>query len=181
MVAPTVNINLDDRRRSFRSGLPEEKIRAFVEGSVLPRFTRVLMQPGGSTKVEHGSPRRQREKDQAETGGPAAEHRVDLEREEVGKGVGGGGGGGGGGCGSGAGGGGGCGGGGGGGSGEGVGGVGGGDGGGGGGDGRDNDGQADFDKWLRDLLVDMQTSIERHVASVFQRQTVAVSASAVRR
>jgi len=46
VVAPTVNINLDDRSRSFCSGLPEEKIRAFVEGSVLPRFTRVLLQPG---------------------------------------------------------------------------------------------------------------------------------------
>ena len=34
-------------------------------------------------------------------------------------------------------------------------------------------GQGDFDKWLRDLLVDMQTSIERHVASVFQTQTEA--------
>ncbi|CAM9146726.1 unnamed protein product, partial [Scytosiphon promiscuus] len=46
VVAPTVNINLDDRSRSFCSGLPEEKIRTFVEESVLPRFTRVLLQPG---------------------------------------------------------------------------------------------------------------------------------------
>ena len=145
VVAPTVNINLDGRRRSFCSGLPEEKIRTFVEGSVLPRFTRVLMQPGSSPKVANGSPRCQRE-DKVATDGPATEHHVDLECEE-GRGIGGGGG----------------------------------DGDGGGGDEHDNDGQADFDKWLRDLLVDMQTSIERHVASVFQTQTVAVSASAVRR
>ncbi|CAN0480064.1 unnamed protein product, partial [Hapterophycus canaliculatus] len=44
VVAPTVNINLDDRSRSFCSGLPEEKIRTFVEESVLPRFTRILLQ-----------------------------------------------------------------------------------------------------------------------------------------
>ncbi|CAN0519768.1 unnamed protein product, partial [Ectocarpus sp. 12 AP-2014] len=81
VVAPTVNINLDERSRSFCSGLPEERIRAFVEESVLPRFTRVLLQPGGRGAGQ---------------------------------------------------------------------------------------GQGDFDKWLRDLLVDMQTSIERHVASVFQ-------------
>eukprot|EP00903_Cladosiphon_okamuranus_P010449 g9885.t1 len=51
VVAPTVNINLDDRSRSFCSGLPEEKIRAFVEGSVLPRFTRVLLQPGSEEEA----------------------------------------------------------------------------------------------------------------------------------
>lgn len=31
-------------------------------------------------------------------------------------------------------------------------------------------GQEDFDRWLRDLLLDMQTSIERHVAGIFEGQ-----------
>ena len=158
VVAPTVNINLGDRRRSFCSGLPEEKIRAFVEGSVLPRFTRVLMQPGsGSTKVANGSP--SQSEDVVAAGGLVSEQ-GDVGCEGVVRGGGGDGGVGGGGGGSGGG---------------------GSGGGGGGGDDRDSDRQADFDKWLRDLLVDMQTSIERHVANVFQTQTVAVSASAVRR
>ncbi len=207
VVAPTVNINLDDRSRSFCSGLPEEKIRAFVEGSVLPRFTRVLLQPGsdGEDPAEgRGRPRRQPRRQASSNndggggGGGGGGGRVavpaavesgasaasssrrsfvsasPLSSSSSSSGT-----------------------------------PGGskkelvaatwgptavaavddpalhqrlclaesdedddpvGRGGGGGGDGH---GQGDFDKWLRDLLVDMQTSIERHVASVFQTQTAA--------
>lgn len=213
VVAPTVNINLDDRSRSFCSGLPEEKIRAFVEGSVLPRFTRVLLQPGSEGEAGGGGGdsasagrrwrRRRRSSDYPNDGGNNSGSTATLRANttavvpavtlgpsslsspssspsntcaprssgnkafaaaagspstaSVATAV---------------------------------------DnpavdqrqllaesddddevetddevGGGGGGGGS---GQGDFDKWLRDLLVDMQTSIERHVASVFQTQTAAM-------
>jgi hypothetical protein len=49
-VSPTVNINLDGRRDSstsvHASQLPANQIRAFVEQNVLPKFTRILLQPG---------------------------------------------------------------------------------------------------------------------------------------
>jgi hypothetical protein len=51
-VSPTVNINLDGRRDSstsvHASQLPANQIRAFVEQNVLPKFTRILLQPGCS-------------------------------------------------------------------------------------------------------------------------------------
>lgn len=212
VVAPTVNINLDDRSRSFCSGLPEEKIRTFVEESVLPRFTRVLLQPGSERgsgvpmpssipgdkcpsgtntgvdiagNIPLGSlapgfpPSRRGSSGSVKIGGSrgrsgasgsstklfaagvaaatvsgsttAARASATVEDPAVEQ------lclaesddesGGGGGDCG-------------------------GGDWRGGGGVGQ---GQGDFDKWLRDLLVDMQTSIERHVANVFQTQTAAAS------
>lgn len=135
VVAPTVNINLDDSSRSFCSGLPEAKIRAFVEKSVLPRFTRVLLQPGvDTTAVEASSPQHKLADDDA-----AVERDVARAREQpqvAGGGR----------------------------DGDGV-----------------NNGQGDFDRWLRDLLVDMQTSIERHVASVFQTQTAVTGALVTRR
>lgn len=189
MVAPTVNINLDDRSRSFCSGLPEERIRAFVEESVLPRFTRVLLQPGseGGSSPALPSPSASNSSGgrgsgvRAPTKGatsspPASVSLSSPSNRSIRSGS---------------------------------------DkrrlgaaspvvmptaavavddpavdqesltqsedederdvrgGGSGGGTGQ---GQVDFDKWLRDLLVDMQTSIERHVASVFQTQTAATAA-----
>ncbi|CBN78197.1 hypothetical protein Esi_0103_0045 [Ectocarpus siliculosus] len=195
VVAPTVNINLDDRSRSFCSGLPEERIRAFVEESVLPRFTRVLLQPGsegGSAPPALPSPSASNSSS-GRGGGvrvPTKGARIPptasvslsspLNRTSTRSGS---------------------------------------DkkklgaasspvvmptaaaaavddpavdhqeslaqsededkrdvGGGGSGRGA-GQGQGDFDKWLRDLLVDMQTSIERHVASVFQTQTAATAAA----
>ena len=126
IVAPTVNINLNDYRRSFCSGLPEEKIRTFVESSLLPRFTRVLLQPGSDDALSL-SPTQQQCRGTVVAG---------------------------------------------------CGGVGGGDD--GGDSGRDKHLQNDFDKWLRDLLVDMQTSIEKHVASIFRAQTSSAEASTTR-
>ncbi|CAM9235190.1 unnamed protein product [Ectocarpus sp. 13 AM-2016] len=198
VVAPTVNINLDERSRSFCSGLPEERIRAFVEESVLPRFTRVLLQPGSeggsappalpsplasnssrgrgsgvraaTTKVARSSPAASvslsspLNRSSSRSGSDkrklgvasspvvmptaAAAAAVDDPAVDYRESL-------------------------------------------aqsededkrdvrGGGSGRGaGQGQGDFDKWLRDLLVDMQTSIERHVASVFQTQTAATAATA---
>lgn len=118
VVAPTVNINLDDRCRSFCSGLPEEKIRAFVEGTVLPRFTRVLLHPGTDTDAPFSS-------SVVTTAGSdnvIRDSNLDGNNGGGSAGVGG-------------------------------------------------NGQADFDRWLREMLVDMQASIERHVARVFESQT----------
>ncbi|CAM9242380.1 unnamed protein product [Ectocarpus fasciculatus] len=194
VVAPTVNINLDDRSRSFCSGLPEERIRAFVEESVLPRFTRVLLQPGsegGSAPPDLPPPSASNSNSGHESGVraptkgartspptsvslssalnrgtrsgssgkkklgaaspvvmPTASASVDDPAVDQ-------------------------------------------EGSslaqsedederdvrGGGSGGGTGQGQGDFDKWLRDLLVDMQTSIERHVASVFQTQTTANAAA----
>lgn len=196
MVAPTVNINLDERSRSFCSGLPEERIRAFVEESVLPRFTRVLLQPGseggsappalsspsaGNSSSGRGSGVRAPTTKVARSSPPASvalssplnrsSTRSGSDKKKLGAAS-------------------------------------------spvvmptaaaaavddpavdhqeslvqsegederdvwGGGSGRGaGQGQGDFDKWLRDLLVDMQTSIERHVASVFQTQTAATAAA----
>lgn len=125
VVTPTVNINLDHRSHTFCSGLPEEKIRSFVEGSVLPRFTRVLLQPGADRLVAANRGNMVTPVSGCEYGTVGEDHDEAAGSDYS--------------------------------------------------DGRRNgcsvDGQADFDKWLRDLLVDMQTSIERHVASVFQTQT----------
>lgn len=225
VVAPTVNINLDERSRSFCSGLPEEKIRAFVEGSVLPRFTRVLLQPGSegeaggdeSTSVGRRWRRRRPSTFRKSGGGggdgggvnnnkgtaalhadnatiipavtsglppsssspssssssscalrrgqrkalavgsstasaatavdnPAVDKQQFLAESDDDEFEA-----------------------------DNEDGGGGGRGGGGGSSGSGSgQGQGNFDKWLRDLLVDMQTSIERHVASVFQTQTAAV-------
>lgn len=102
---------------------------------MLPRFTRVLLQPGADKPTPDMSPT-----EPTEAGGNTpAEKRVVLNREDAMEE-------------------------------EGV-----------SGKGYASDGQEDFDKWLKDLLVDMQTSIERHVANVFQTQTTGVDALAMRR
>lgn len=122
VVAPTVNINLRDRRHSFWSGFPEEKLRAFVEGYVLPRFTRVLLQPGSEYSMTPSASQ------PCGAATSAAREKVEVEgrgNSSVEN----------------------C---------------------GGGGD--DGQQQCDFDKWLKELLVDMQASIERHVAGIFEAQ-----------
>lgn len=143
VVAPTVNINLEDRRHSFCSGLPEEKIRAFVEASVLPRFTRVLLHPGTDTDAPLSS----------SVSMAVASNNMVRDSNLTGN------------------------------SARGIGGE---DAAGRGGVGHGENGRAGFDKWLREMLLDMQTSIERHVARVFESQTTAqtvntavVAASAV--
>lgn len=126
VVAPTVNINLRDRKHSFWSGLPEEKIRAFVEGYVLPRFTRVLLQPGSEDSM---APSASQPYVDATC---AAREKVEVEcrgNSSVEKCVG--------------------------------------------------QQQCDFDKWLKELLVDMQASIERHVAGVFEAQQASFTSGAL--
>ncbi|CAM9806420.1 unnamed protein product [Chrysoparadoxa australica] len=44
-VVPTVNINLDNRKTAVHAlKFPQEKIKEFVEDTVLPRFTKMVMQ-----------------------------------------------------------------------------------------------------------------------------------------
>lgn len=126
VVAPTVNINLRDRKYSFWSGLPEEKIRAFVEGYVLPRFTRVLLQPGSEDSMAPSASQPYM------AAACTAREKVEVE-----------------GCGNGS--------------------V----------DKCVGQQQCDFDKWLKDLLVDMQASIERHVAGVFKAQQASFTSGAL--
>lgn len=154
VVAPTVNINLDDRSSSFCSGLPERKIRDFVEGAVLPRFTRVLLQPGVDTAATAAAAASVEAPLAPSSAGDACSRKGIVVGDTAlrcalgGKGSE---------------------------NARGRGRV--SDGGLGNGEremGSGNsggDGQADFDKWLRDMLVDMQTSIELYVASVFRSQT----------
>ena len=46
VVAPTVNVQMADQTMAFKAPLPKEKIRAFVQDQVLPKFATIFQQSG---------------------------------------------------------------------------------------------------------------------------------------